>query len=148
LLPFPRSVVPAILVGFGHLKRTTTNPTSDWMRLNLDHRSRKQKRRILFGDVLRERVAQKDNASFTRTVDVCINAPRLICSPTVPFLIDLSTYFHTYIPATHVSYLRHSVPCPFIVMVCFAQYFHKSIKLQLQSTAGLSMCTFSWVVPG
>jgi uncharacterized protein with PQ loop repeat len=60
------------------------------------------------------------------------------CSPTHPFLFDLSTYFHTCIP-TPLAFVSTALGTLSIVSWLFAQLPQIYKNHQLQSTAGLSM---------
>jgi uncharacterized protein with PQ loop repeat len=60
------------------------------------------------------------------------------CSPTNPFLLDLSTYFHTCIP-TPLAFISIGLGTLSIVSWLFAQLPQIYKNYQLQSTAGLSM---------
>ena len=60
------------------------------------------------------------------------------CSPTTPFLFDLSTYFHTCIP-TPLAFVSTALGTLSIVSWLFAQLPQIYKNYQLQSTAGLSM---------
>lgn len=59
------------------------------------------------------------------------------CSPTTPFLVDLSTYFHTCIP-TPLAAISTALGTLSIVSWLFAQLPQIYKNHQLQSTAGLS----------
>ena len=60
------------------------------------------------------------------------------CSPTTPFLFNLSTYFHTCIP-TPLAFLSTALGTLSIVSWLFAQLPQIYKNYQLQSTSGLSM---------
>ena len=60
------------------------------------------------------------------------------CSPTTPFLFDLSTYLHTCIP-TPLAFVSTTLGALSIVSWLFAQLPQIYKNYQLQSTAGLSM---------
>jgi uncharacterized protein with PQ loop repeat len=60
------------------------------------------------------------------------------CSPTSPFLFELSTYFHTCIP-TPLAFVSTALGTLSIVSWLFAQLPQIYKNYQLQSTAGLSM---------
>jgi solute carrier family 66 (lysosomal lysine-arginine transporter), member 1 len=60
------------------------------------------------------------------------------CAPTTPFLVELSTYFHTCIP-TPLALLSTSLGTLSIVSWLFAQLPQIYKNYQIQSTAGLSI---------
>ena len=60
------------------------------------------------------------------------------CSPTTPFLFDLSTYLHTCIP-TPLAFVSTALGTLSIVSWLFAQLPQIYKNYQLQSTSGLSM---------
>jgi solute carrier family 66 (lysosomal lysine-arginine transporter), member 1 len=62
----------------------------------------------------------------------------LHCSPTTPFLAELSSYFHTCIP-THLALLSTTLGTLSIVSWLFAQLPQIYKNYQIQSTAGLSI---------